>query len=177
MRVTSLALSYFNKFPDLHSIKQNISFLSKRRVFWSLGISQFVLSELIVLLNLSSVSSYLNVHTNTTLLLTIKELMPFLNTCNHRVITSHLTHHLVTSCFGLTWPSSGVHTVAKIVVLSSYYVGRERVVILNFRIFKIFKIIIKLLIQVRNFSKRLYTCGTWNPVARRDNHIERASLS
>jgi hypothetical protein len=46
---------------------------------------------------------------------------------------------LITSCFGLTRPSSGVYALANIVALSLWYVGCESVASFNFKICEVFK--------------------------------------
>jgi hypothetical protein len=47
--------------------------------------------------------------------------------------------HLITACCSLVQPTSGVHDLAEIVALPSSYVACERIVIFNFKIFKVHK--------------------------------------
>lgn len=49
--------------------------------------------------------------------------------------------HLITTCSSLVRPTSGVHTLAETVALSSLYVTCERIVIFNSKIFNVHKIV------------------------------------
>jgi hypothetical protein len=61
--------------------------------------------------------------------------------CNHHLKSNTLSFsiHIITTCFGLTRPSSGVCTLAKIVALSSQYVAYERVIFKS-KVLKIFRV-------------------------------------